>query len=217
MRTSHLIIMGGFFALVLSVVTAPTKQRSALKALISAEQNPAARLANETQESLRQQREAFDVSSPEIPVAVTAVRNLNTDNWIENMEFEVENRSRRSVYYVLLVVKFPDVPKSTDVDGKPRGLVTTVRYGRSDFSVHEGELAGPRDRPLRSHRKVMLRLDRPHCEGLRHYLASHALSESVIRRVRVRIDEISFGDGSGYILGNAPFSPSPSSERAVQA
>src|SRR5215470_5767266 len=58
-------------------------------------------------------RTAINISSTAIPIVLTAVRNVDTLNWIEDMEFELDNRSDRPVYYVLLVIKFPDLPKET--------------------------------------------------------------------------------------------------------
>jgi hypothetical protein len=49
------------------------------------------------------------------PVVVTDVRNLqrNDENWFRDLEIEVKNVSQKPVYYILLVVGFPDAPLGT--------------------------------------------------------------------------------------------------------
>jgi len=152
-------------------------------------------------------RMAINASSHEIPLAITAVNKLNTDDWIRDMEFEVENRSNRPVYHVMLTIMFPDVPKTTELDGTPRGLATSVEYGRKEFITHKGELAKEGDIPIKPGEKVILKLEPLYSTGVGYYLKQHNLPKSLIKRVRVRIESLSFGDGSGFSSGSIPFFP----------
>jgi hypothetical protein len=162
-------------------------------------------------------RKPVDISSRSIPVGITSVRNLDAPDWINNVELEVENRSNRPIYYVRVMLTFPDVPKSTELDGIPRGLSTTLRYGRKEFFAHPGELATAEDVPIRPGERAILRLEPDKQEGLKHYLNRHNVSESTVRRVRVRIEDISFGDGSGYRSGSIPFFPRSTSKNKTPA
>jgi hypothetical protein len=152
-------------------------------------------------------RNYADISSRSIPVGITSVRNLDAPDWIKDVEVEIENRSNRPIYYVRVTLSFPDVPKSTELDGIPRGLSTALAYGRKEFFAHPRELARPEDVPINPGEKAVLRLDQPRSEGLKHYLNRHDVPESATKRVFVRIEDVSFGDGSGYRSGSIPFFP----------
>jgi hypothetical protein len=171
------------------------------------QQSAAPRSAAGQVEGNRTNRDYGDISSRSIPVGITSVRNLDAPDWIKDVEVEIENRSNRPIYYVRVKLLFPDVPKSTELDGIPRGLVTTVQYGRKEFFAHPGELATPEDVPIRPGERAILRLEPDKQEGLKHYLNRHNVPESVIKRVRVRIEDVRFGDGSGYRSGSIPFFP----------
>ena len=64
-------------------------------------------------------RKPIDISSRSIPVGITSVRSLDAPNWIKDVEVEIENRSNQPIYYVRVTLSFPDVPKSTELDGIP--------------------------------------------------------------------------------------------------
>jgi hypothetical protein len=178
-----------------------------LQGAASMQQSPILMTKTSSQQPDGAKRRAIDASSRKIPVRLTSVRNLDTEDWLKEMEIEIENTSNRPVYYVQLVISFPDVSKRREVDGVPRGLVTTVQYGRKEFSMHPGELAKAEDIPIQPGEKVILKLAPEHYEGLKRHLSQHNLPESVVKRLRVRVDELSFGDGSGYRVGSVPFFP----------
>ena len=151
-------------------------------------------------------RVAVNLSDKAIPLVLKSVRNLDSDSWIEDMELEVENTSNRPIYHLLITISFPEAPRTTRSDGKLSGLGTIVEYGRKDFGTHQDELARDDDVPIRPGEKAVLKLEQVYREGLRQYLVDHEFPESGIRQVQVRIDQISFGDGSGFVAGSIPFS-----------
>ena len=151
-------------------------------------------------------RKVVDISDHTIPVRVSAVRNVDSVDWLKDMEVEIENKSNRPIYYVRIVLMFPDVPETTELDGIPRGLSATLRYGRMDFALHPGEIAKPEDLPIRPGEKALLKLEPEKCESLRRYLSRHSVRDSMIKQLRFRIRDISFGDGSGYRSGSTPYS-----------
>jgi hypothetical protein len=158
-------------------------------------------------QSVGSTRNVIDISDRTIPLRVTAVRNVNTADWMKDMEFELENRSNKPIYYVRGVLTFPDVPKTTELDGIPRGLSATLRYGRMDFTLHPGEMARPEDVPIKPGEKVVLKLTSEKCESLKRYLIRHGVPASNVRLLRFRIRDIGFGDGSGYRSGSIPYFP----------
>src|SRR5438552_2068596 len=73
------------------------------------------------------------ISRLRLPVNVTAVRNLQSANWIEDLEIEVQNNSSKPIYHLMVVLSFPDIRKSTEVDGVSRGIVIALPYGRLEL------------------------------------------------------------------------------------
>ncbi len=171
------------------------------------QQSAAPRSAADRVEVNGTNRNYGDISSRSIPVGITSVRNLDAPDWIKDVEEEIENRSNQPIYYVRVKLSFPEVPKSTELDGIPRGLSTALAYGWKEFFAHPRELARPEDVPINPGEKAVLRLDQPRSEGLKHYLHRHNVPESATKRVFVRIEAVSFGDGSGYRSGSIPFFP----------
>jgi hypothetical protein len=47
---------------------------------------------------------------PESTIAITQIRNLNGKNWLQELEIEVQNNSLKPIYYINLVLSFPDIP-----------------------------------------------------------------------------------------------------------
>jgi hypothetical protein len=134
-----------------------------------------------------------------------AVRNLENENWVEDMEFEVENRSLRPIYYVSLTITFPDVPKALGPNGRLWGLATHAEYGRKDFAVNPGELATDDDLPIKPGERALIKLEALYSEGLKAFLKDHNFPEALIHRLIVRIEELRFGDGSGFRIGSVPY------------
>ena len=196
MKGTFLLVLGLGLILVSVVIAAARMQQPAVP-----------RSAADRVEGNSTNRKPIDISSRSIPVGITEVRNLDAPDWIKNVELEVENRSNQPIYYVRVMLSFPDVPKSTEQDGIPRGVSTTLRFGRKEFFAHPGELATPEDVPIKPGERAILKLAPDKQEGLKAYLNRHNVPESVIKRVWVRIEDVSFGDGSGYRSGSIPFFP----------
>ena len=191
------LLVSGFGLILISVAVGAARMQ----------QSAAPRSAAGQVEGNGTNRNYSDISSRSIPVGITSVRNLDAPDWIKDVEVEIENRSNQPIYYVRVTLSFPDVPKSTELDGIPRGLSTALAYGRKEFFAHPRELARPEDVPINPGEKGVLRLDQPRSEGLKHYLNLHNVPESATKRVMVRIEAVSFGDGSGYRSGSIPFFP----------
>lgn len=142
-------------------------------------------------------------SATNTAVAVVDVRNLDDQNWLERFELEVKNISGKPIYQLEIDMDFPDLV-STELDGVPRGLVIPLMYGRYDLTM-EGNFATSDDKPIRPGEKHIFTIPESSSSWLEPRLAAGTIPESAVRRIRIEIYALSFGDGTGFKAG-APFS-----------
>jgi len=159
---------------------------------------------NLTASAPAQERKAEIERSRHIPTFITSVRNLNKENWLESLEIEIKNVFQKPIYFLSIDVLFPDIPKSTELDGIPRGMAIPLMYGRPELMQH-GHVANSEDVPIPQGEKYVFRIPEANWKGLQMYLSERKISASIIKRIRVRVNSISFGDGTGYV-GGGPFS-----------
>jgi hypothetical protein len=137
---------------------------------------------------------------PDIPVSVVAVRNLEND-WLKDVEIEVENKSGKPIYFLSVDFMFPDIPRN-----EGRGYSWTLFFGNSALMQIQNR-ASSQDLAIESEQRQSLKVTDHLWKGLQYYLESlKGLSNKNARRVVIRIAEISFGDGTGFI-GGAIFPP----------
>ncbi|HJQ70368.1 MAG TPA: hypothetical protein VKA70_15430 [Blastocatellia bacterium] len=141
-----------------------------------------------------------DVSSPKMrslkPVTITAIRNLKSKNWIEDLEIEVRNTSSKPIYAIDIILMFPDIPERL-IEGGLRGTVTTLTYGRMQL-IQPNELATSEDVPINPGEKFTLKIAEPNRLGLESVLAETKLLKSDIKKIYLRIEFINYGDGTGF-------------------
>jgi hypothetical protein len=65
------------------------------------------------QKPIADQREPGVVVPRQIPVRVTNLRNLQNEDWLKDLEIEVENISTKPIYCLVVYIRFPDIPKTT--------------------------------------------------------------------------------------------------------
>src|SRR5215216_635485 len=73
-------------------------------------------------------------------VAVVGIRNLQNEHWLRDLEIEVQNNSKKPIYFLLMRLSFPDIPKTTEVDGIERGIIIALAFGRTELA-NRGQLA----------------------------------------------------------------------------
>ena len=131
------------------------------------------------------------------------MRNLDDQNWLERLELEVENISSKPIYQMEIDMDFPDVV-STELDGVPRALVIPLMYGRYDLTM-KGNFATSDDTPIKPGEKHIFTIPESDRSWLETRLAAGTIPESAVRRIRIQIYALSFGDGTGFKAG-VPFS-----------
>ena len=73
--------------------------------------SPCSRVIAQTNDGDRSAKVAMEPSND--AVKVTAVRNLGEESWLERLEIEVRNVSDKPVYFLVVLMVFPDL-KRTD-------------------------------------------------------------------------------------------------------
>jgi hypothetical protein len=79
------------------------------------------------------QERTFEVlTSPRMrannPIGITAVRNITSENWLQDLEIEIENRSSKPLYFLEIILSFPDIPRRP-VDGAMREQIISLTHG----------------------------------------------------------------------------------------
>jgi hypothetical protein len=151
-----------------------------------------------------QQRKTRIIKPPRVPLSISAVKNLEKDNWLEDIEIEIKNDSNKPIYYLSISLHFPDLPRSTEADGISRDYGMLLSYGRGNL-LQSGRFATASDLAIPPGRTYTFKINEAYRKGLLSYLSKNNLSISVIKNIDIRIGSISFGDGTGYV-GGAPTS-----------
>lgn len=157
-------------------------------------------------------RKVEEIRSPRLPaattIAVSDVRNLQNEHFLRDLEIEVQNNSSKPVYFLQIVLSFPDIPKTTDSDGIERGYTIFLIYGRLElFKLTEYPTSD--DAPINPDERYTFKIPQSSWRGLESHLARRNLPESIIKTVRVRVYWANYGDGTGIKLGNSfPFDQS---------
>lgn len=144
------------------------------------------------------ERKAQVTVPSEIPVRLTDIRNLQNEDWLKDLEIEVQNTSTKPIYCLVVYIRFPDIPETTEVDGIPRGYIFMLLYGRLEL-LQRTEIATSEDAPIRPGERYVFKIPEAKWKGLKSELARRNIPESVIKRVRIDVRTLIFGDGSGFI------------------
>lgn len=158
-------------------------------------------------QSSRAERKVKIREFKDAPVVITEVRNLQQEeNWFRDLEIEVKNVSDKPVYYILLVIEFPDIPAPPPerrADGSmPLRTFTGnfLDYGDTRLA-NLTELATEKDKPLNPGATYVFRVPEPQVKGLDYMLREKNLPPQAADRIELELNTISFGDGSGVIDG----------------
>ena len=134
--------------------------------------------------------------SKDVPLEIREVRNLQTERFVRDLEIEVKNISSKPIYFIRLGLFFPEVKMS----GKTYGIA--LYYG--DL-VNLDQLAGPDDTPLQPGATYVFKVPEPLWEGFEGYLTWSNLPAAAVSDINLRLDTISFGDGTGFEAGGDPY------------
>jgi hypothetical protein len=131
-------------------------------------------------------------------VAITAIRNLQGgEHWLRDLEIEVQNNFSKPIYHLEIDLRFPEI-----VIGAGAAIIPLM-FGRYEL-VDPGNYAAATEKSIRPGEKYVFKIPEPNRKALESYLAKSNMSVSAITKVTLRIYELSFGDGTGFEMGE-PF------------
>ena len=136
-------------------------------------------------------------------VAVTAIKNLQGDRFLRDLEIEIQNNFSKPIYHMEIDLELSDVV-STELDGIPRTLTIPLIFGKKPF-LDPGEKAEPTDKAIQPGEKYIFRIPEAHGRVIEEDLVKKNIAPSAITKIRLRIYEVNFGDGTGFEM-EEPFS-----------
>ncbi len=140
------------------------------------------------------------------PIKIKDIRNYETENFLQDFEIEVQNISEKSIYFFRIAIGFPDIPGSGN-----RGIYGfSLVYGRTEL-FDFNHLSNPEDKPFNPNEKMVLRIPDDLRKPLENYLSRNNIPVSAMDRVEISVQEVNFGDGTGFQFGK-PFPIKKTSE-----
>jgi len=121
-------------------------------------------------------------------------KNLENENWVREFELDVTNTGEKPIYYLDLIL-------ATDVRVGEQRLVFPIGYGRNELGDIISK-ARPDDVPIRPGETHVFKIHPGQMRSWDKEVRNHPQAT----RVRVELQELSFGDGTGY-FGNQPYPP----------
>lgn len=154
------------------------------------------------------QERTFEVSaSPRMrannPIGITAVRNITSENWLQDLEIEIENRTSKPLYFLEIILRFPDIPRRP-VDGAMREQIISLTHGDVRL-LNKNEFATLEDVPIKPNQKLILRIPESKWKGFESGLNELNIPKSSIKKIYIKIEMASYGDGTGFRIGGVPF------------
>jgi hypothetical protein len=132
---------------------------------------------------------------PNHPIAVTKTRNLQGVNFLRDLEIEVKNVSDNPIYFIRIHLTFPDIKP---IQG--RGYGFSLYYGDLKL-INLDVRAGPKDVPINPGETYVFKVREEIWQGFEDFKSEKNLSASDTNRVELYLQEVSYGDGTGFRSG----------------
>lgn len=134
-------------------------------------------------------------------IKVVEIRNLQSDNWAEDLEIEIKNTSEKPIYYIRLVLTLNEIKLPPNY--YPLGFI--IKYG-NDRHINVGSLAEADEPSIKPGENYVLKIPMDQIEGWKRKQAEY--NPPPVTRVELYFNVINYGDGTGY-LGEKPQSNPP--------
>ena len=155
-------------------------------------------IVSSTAQSQKQDEREFEDKIPKhLPIKVTVkhpekVKNLQNEDWVRDLEIEVENKSDKPIYHLLL---FLDLPDTLTEDGYSLGF--PLRYGRGELTDYFAPLE-PDDVPIKPSETYTFRIPIDLQQGWEKFNKRRGLSKAAPKKCRLIFQLLNYGDGTGF-------------------
>lgn len=145
-----------------------------------------------TQDPLDRERKLKTKNFKDMPLALVAVRNLQSEAWYEELEIELKNVSGKPIYFITAFLVFPD----EKLDWGEAG----VRLVWGDAKKLDGsKYADPEAPHVAPEKTLVLTIPKMYVKGLR---AQQNLRPNTTKNLLLRFEKTYFGDGTGFEVEN---------------
>lgn len=154
------------------------------------------RTGNGSQPQSVRKLEINEKAIPKGVIEIVNIRNLQAENFPEGFEVEVKNISDKPIYCIFFNAIFEE---SRQIYGTR--IMFTLTYGPARLGTTRA-LAQEGDIPLHPRESVVLELNPLHIKGILMQVEKNSAFATIGRsRVRLVMQHINFGDGTGYMPG----------------
>ena len=154
--------------------------------------------ALETTPTQQAERELEDQIPKHLPIKIkikadkeNAFKNLQNEDWHRDLELEIRNTGDKPIYYIDLLMVFPDV---LDSAGNKTGY--PIRYGRAELINFDAPLRSD-DSPLLPGDTFIFKLSESNAKGWEHFRQRY--NKPNPKKVSIHFRALSFGDGTGFM------------------
>ena len=126
----------------------------------------------------------------DMPLRVRQLKNVQSENWPNDLQIEIENVSDKPIYFVNAVLSFPDDPAPNGISG------ILLQYGKPE-NLDIAKIAKTEDEHLDPGKTTTLIISSVYKKGL---IAKQKKAPQNLKKLEFWFDTISFGDGTGFQL-----------------
>jgi hypothetical protein len=137
-----------------------------------------------------QERKFKSKEFPDMPVRVRQVKNVQSENWPNELQIEIENVSTKPIYFINAVLSFPDDPAPNGISG------ILLQYGRLE-NLDIARVAANGDEHLGPGETTTLVISDTYKKGL---VTKEKKAPQDFKKFEFWFDSISFGNGTGFQL-----------------
>ena len=137
------------------------------------------------------------------PVKVTAIRNLQGDEWWKDFELEVKNTGDKPIYYFSFLFYFSEVFPPGASYGNIE--ISLQSYGRRElFDLKT--LPTPEDIPLKPGESCVLKIPEEYGWAMKRQYARKDVTPESLNKLGLMFRQLNYGDGTGLgTTGALPF------------
>lgn len=157
----------------------------------------AAEVANFKRQQGKEEREVEDKVPKRVPIKIKlkadkekAFKDMSNEDWERDFELEVTNTSSKPIYYLELLVSFPEILSERN---HPIGV--PLEYGRQDF-MDFNVRPQPADIPIPPGGSYIFKISDLDQEAYKWHRAHENRRDP--KKVEVLFVQLNFGDGTGF-------------------